>query len=133
MAVTPADIAVELGRTVLSGSTQWEQWSSWIEQAERAINRRAERLGVDPAKLDPRTVDDVITWAVVRRITRPVDGAQSTLDQIGVDDGSWNHTRSYGQSQGDIHFLDAWWEDLGLLRRRRAFTTRLGGRAGYRS
>lgn len=131
MAVTPTDIAVELDRTVTSGSTQWEQWNSWIQQAERAINRRAERMSVDPATLDPETVDDVVVWAVVRRVTRPADGAQSTSDQIGADDGSWNHTRNYGQSQGDIHFLDAWWDELGLLRRRRAFTTRLGGRSGY--
>lgn len=132
MAVLPSDIGVELDRTVTSGSALWNQWASWIQQAERAISRRAERMGVDPATLDPETVDDVITWAVVRRATRPVDGAQSTSDQLGVDDGAWNHTRNYGQAQGDIHFLDAWWDELGLLRRRRAFTTRLGGRAGYR-
>lgn len=130
MAVTPGDIAGELDRT-LSPSLQI-QWGGWILQAERAIARRAERMGVDPASLDPGTVDDVVTWAVVRRATRPVDGAESATDQLGVDDGSWNQTRRYGRAQGDIHFLDAWWDDLGLLRRRKAFTVRLGGRSGYR-
>lgn len=130
--VTPADIAVDLRRTVSPGSDEWEQLQSWIEQAERAIARRAERMGRDPLALDPGAVDDVVKWAVVRRATRPEDGAESTSDQIGIDVGSWNRTRRYSAGHGDIHILDTWWDELGLLRRRGAFTIRMGGRSGFR-
>ena len=113
--VTPAYVAVELGRaTPDSDSPTLEQWERWIERADRAITRRAESLGIDPGSLDQATVDDVVTFAVVRRITRPIDGAESTTDQVSVDDGSMSRTRRYAASLGDIHFLDEWWADLGL-------------------
>lgn len=113
--VTPEDIADELGRPTPSPDTQqWRQWSSWIDRALRAIVRRAEKVGVSYETLDPEAVSDVIIQAVARRATRPVDGAESTTDQVAVDDGSVNQTRRYGTGLGDIHFLDAWWDDLGL-------------------
>ena len=116
MAVTPADIAVELGRpTPPDGSDQRLQWQSWIDQSLRAIARRARRLGTTIDALVPDDVDDVVLWAVVRRITRPVDGAESTTDQLQVDDGSVNQTRRYPTGHGDIHILDQWWEMLGLV------------------
>ena len=115
MAVTPETIAVELGRTAPEqDSPTYKQWESWIARALRTIHRRADSLGVDPATLDHDAVDDVVTYAVARRTGRPVDGAESTTDQVSVDDGSINQTRRYGVGQGDIHFLEDWWALLGL-------------------
>lgn len=129
MAVTPSDIATELGRpTPASDDPQYRQWEQWIDRAQRAIARRADRLNVSFGSLDPQTVDDVVIYAVVRRHSRPVDGAESTTDQVAVDDGSVNQTRRYGQAQGDIHFLDQWWEDLGLVE---APVTEWSGSIGY--
>lgn len=115
MAVTPEDIAVELGRTApTEGTPTFLQWNAWIDRALRTIDRRAVSLGATRAALDPEAVDDVVTYAVVRRATRPVDGAESTTDQVSVDDGSVNQTRRWSAGAGDIHFLDQWWELLGL-------------------
>ena len=132
MAVTPDDIAVELGRATPLDQTTREQWASWIARAYRKVERRAERMGVDYATLDPDTVDDVVTYAVARRASRPLGGAESVTDQVSVDDGSVNQTRRYASGQGDLYFLDQWWADLGLLHRRRAFSVRMAGRPGYR-
>lgn len=115
MAVTPETIAAELGRTApLANDPTHSQWDRWIDRARRAIERRAETLGVDPDALDQDTIDDVVTYAVVRRIARPVDGAESSTDQVGVDDGSWQHTRRYPTGFGDVQILDEWWDQLGL-------------------
>ncbi|MDO5534121.1 MAG: hypothetical protein Q4F65_05670 [Propionibacteriaceae bacterium] len=115
MAVTIQKIAVELGRTApVADTPEALQWASWIARAERAITTRAEARGVEMDTLDPDVVDDVITYAVVRRITRPIDGAESTTDQLGTDVGSWQQTRRYSAGAGDIFFLDAWWDLLGL-------------------
>lgn len=116
MAVTAQKVAVELGRpTPPAESDQRMQWDSWIGQAERAIRRRATRLGTTIEALPVEDVEDVVLWAVVRRISRPADGAESTTDQVQVDDGSVNKTRRYGAGHGDIHILDQWWEILGLV------------------
>lgn len=115
MAVTPEAIAVELGRaTPDAGSPTWQQWQGWIDRAIRAIRTRATRLGVDFASLDPDAVNDVVTYAVARRITRPPDGAESTTDQINVDDGTVMQTRRWQAGMGDIFILDQWWDHLGL-------------------
>ena len=114
--VTPADVAVEMGRATPDlGSVTYDQWERWIDRADRAITRRAESLGIDPASLDQATVDDVVTFAVVRRITRPADGADSATDQVSIDDGSISRTRRFSPGVGDIHILDEWWADLGLI------------------
>lgn len=116
MAITVEDVAIELGRpTPTPGSGQAKQWQSWIERAERAIRSRADRLGVAFESLDVGVVDDVILYAVVRRATRPVDGAESVTEQVSVDDGSVTDTRRYPTSHGDIYFLDQWWRNLGLM------------------
>ena len=114
MAVTPSDVAVELGRPTPLDPATAQQWQKWIDRAYRMVQRRAEKLGVDYATLDQDTLADVITYAIVRRISRPVDGAESTTDQIGVDVGNWQQTRRYSRGEGDIFFLDSWWADLGL-------------------
>lgn len=116
MAVTVEDVAIELGRpTPAVGSSQAMQWQSWIERAQRQIHARAEKLGVDFASLDPFAVDDVVLYAVARRVSRPVDGAESVTEQVSVDDGSVTDTRKFPVGQGDIYFLDQWWRDLGLM------------------
>lgn len=108
MAVTPADIAVELGRTAPVSPTL-EQWQSWIDRTYRAIQRRAERLGVDYLTIDPDAVDDVVLLAVVAHARRPDDATQVTK---AVDDGSV--TRTYKSGSGRVVILDEWWADLGL-------------------
>ena len=127
MAVTPQDIAVELGRTAPLDPATAQQWQKWIDRAYRMVQRRAGKLGVDYATLDPDVVDDVVTYAVVRRVTRPVDGAESTTDQIGVDVGNWQQTRRYPTGAGDIHFLDAWWDLLGLSGSADVFSIQMTG------
>lgn len=115
MPVIPSDVAVELGRAASSLTPeQSAQWSSWIDRAYRTIERRALRLGTTTDALDSHAVDDVVIYAVVRRASRPVDGAESTTDQVSVDDGSLNRTRRFAAGAGDINFLDEWWNLLGL-------------------
>ena len=114
--VTPAYVAVELGRATPDlDSVTHDQWERWIDRADRIITRRAESLGIDPVGLDQATVDDVVTFAVARRITRPADGADSATDQVSIDDGSISRTRRFPPGAGDIHILDEWWADLGLI------------------
>lgn len=117
MAVTPQDVAIELGRSTPTPE-QAERWSRWIARADRAIRTRAERMGVDFASLDPLVVDDVVLYAVVRRESRPVDGAESVTDRVTVDDGTVDETRKFPTGQGDMFFLDEWWRLLGLMPRR---------------
>ena len=129
MAITVEDVAIELGRpTPTPGSGQDRQWQSWIERAERAIRLRADRLGVAFESLDVDAVNDVILYAVVRRATRPVDGAESVTESVTVDAGTVNDTRRYpAGGQGDVFFLDSWWALLGLMPRAgRARSIRLG-------
>lgn len=116
MAVTIDMVAIELGRpTPAPDSLDAAQWATWIDRAERAIRLRADRLGVAFESLDVDAVNDVILYAVVRRATRPVDGAESATEQVSVDDGSVTDTRKFPVGQGDIYFLDQWWRDLGLM------------------
>ena len=104
MAVTPSDVAVELGRTApLDAGTQ-AQWQTWIDRAERLIHRRAESLSVDPATLDSQTVDDVVLLAVAEHARNP-EGVD-TYD-ISVDDG--RESRRYRHSTGRITITDEWW------------------------
>lgn len=113
--VTHAEIAAELGRVEpVAGDPVHVQWSVWIDRAYRVIRARATRLGVPYASLDEDAVDDVVVYAVVRRATRALDGAESTTDLVSVDDASWNRTRRYQTGMGDMHFLDEWWGYLGL-------------------
>lgn len=119
MAVTIDMVAIELGRpTPALDSLDASQWATWISRAERAIRSRADRLGVAFESLDVDAVDDVILYAVVRRATRPVDGAESVTETASVDDGSVTDTRRYPTSHGDLYFLDSWWALLGLAPKR---------------
>ena len=102
MAVTPADIAVELGRTTPeSTSTEYAQWERWIADALYLIGKRP---GLVVADLDSADVDYVVRQAVVRHVRRPDDATQVS---VSVDDGTVGKT--YRSSKGRIEILDEWW------------------------
>jgi hypothetical protein len=104
MAVSPIDIAVELGRTAPSASsTEYAQWEQWIADALFLIGRR---LG-DVAELDQPTLDYVVRQAVTAHVRRPDDATQVS---VSVDDGSV--ARTYRSSRGRVEIIDEWW---GLL------------------
>lgn len=110
MAVTPADIAVALGRTAPApGSLESDQWLLWIGDAIRAIQRRAERLGVDFMSLNSLDVDYVVRESVVAQVRRPDSATQVT---VSVDDAS--SSRTYSTGTGRVTILDEWWDLLGL-------------------
>ena len=117
MAVTPADIAVALGRTAPEPSTpEHEQWAMWISDAEMLIETR--RLAVAPdLVIDEAKVDYVVREAVVAQVRRPDSATQVT---VSVDDASTS--RTYRSSTGRVSILDEWWTLLGLTGARgRAF------------
>ena len=110
MPVTPAIIAVELGRTAPeSGSALEEQWAMWIADATRAIERRAELLSITFDSLVTDDVDYVVRQAVAAHVRRPDDATQVT---ISVDDGSTSKT--YSSGSGRVGILEDWWALLGL-------------------
>ena len=104
MAVTPNDVATELGRPTPLDATTVAQWQSWIDRAVRLIERRAAALSVDYLTLDEQTVDDVVLLAVVEYARNP-EGVD-TYD-ISVDDG--RESRRYRHSTGRITITDEWW------------------------
>lgn len=109
MAVTPATIAVALGRTAPAvDSTEYEQWSMWIGDALMLIDSRKTELAIT-AELDAAKVDYVVREAVVAHVQRPDDATQVT---IAVDDG--NVSRTYRSGKGRLNILDEWWVLLGL-------------------
>lgn len=123
MAVTPATIAAALARTAPdSGSPTEAQWSMWIADATRAITRRAEKRGIDPATLDTDDVDYVVREAVVEQIKHPDDATQVA---ISVDDGSVS--KSFRSGKGRVTILDEWWGLLGLGDDAEAFTIQTYG------
>ncbi|MGH3504321.1 MAG: hypothetical protein ACRDQA_25995 [Nocardioidaceae bacterium] len=104
MAVTPDDIAVALGRTAPAvGSSEFEQWSMWIDDARMLIQAR---LG-DLSGLDQDILDYVIREAVVAQVRRPDD---ATAVDIAVDDG--RVSRTYRSSAGRVTIRDEWWDLL---------------------
>ena len=109
MSVTVENIAVALGRPTPTGEKA-AQWTYWIGQALRIIERRATRLGVSMDDLDPEDVDSVVVRAVAAMVTNPDNATQVT---ISVDDGSTS--RTYKSGTGEVSLLDAWWDELGLL------------------
>ena len=122
MAVTPADVAVELGRpTPLDASTE-AQWQNWIDRATRMIERRAVALGIDPLTLDVQTVDDVVLLAVAEHARNP-EGVD-TYD-ISVDDG--RESRRYRHSAGQVTITDLWWSWLFPSSALGVFTTQTYG------
>lgn len=124
MAVTPADVAVELGRpTPLEAATE-TQWQAWIDRAGRMIERRAVALGVDYSTLDTETVDDVVLLAVAEHARNP-EGVD-TYD-ISVDDG--RESRRYRHSAGQVTITDLWWSWLFPSSALGVFTTQTYGEA----
>lgn len=119
MAVTPDDIAVELGRTVPdSDAPEYAQWELWIADARFLIGRR---LG-DITELDQPTVDYVVRLAVAAHVRRPDDATQVA---VSVDDGSTS--RTYRSGKGRVTILDEWWSLLSPAdSSARAFSVRPG-------
>jgi hypothetical protein len=104
MSVTPANIAVALGRTAPTDpSVEFDQWSMWIADALLLIESR---LG-DPAELDQAKLDYVVREAVVAHVRNPDSATQVS---VSVDDAS--SSRTYRSSAGRISILDAWWDLL---------------------
>jgi len=103
MTVTPAQIAVELGKAVPpSGSALDQQWQSWIDQAVYLIGKR-----LTIADLVPADVDYVVLQSVVAHARNPEDATQV---DISVDDGSVS--KRYASGSGRVRILDELW---GLL------------------
>jgi hypothetical protein len=101
MAVTPNDIAVELGRTApTQTSTEYAQWELWIADALMLISAR---LG-DLAALDQGRLAYVVRQAVTAHVRRPDDATQVA---VAVDDGSVS--RTYRSSRGRVEIIDDWW------------------------
>lgn len=101
MAVTPEDIAVELGRaTPDSNSVEYAQWEQWIADALMLISAR---LG-DTSALDQTHLDYVVRQAVAAHVRKPDDATQVA---ISVDDGSVS--KSYRSAKGRVEILDEWW------------------------
>lgn len=100
MAVTPMDIAVELGRTAPeSSSTEYAQWERWIADALYLIGKR-----LTIADLDPDDVDYVVRQAVAAHVRRPDDATQV---EVAVDDGRM--ARTYRSARGRVEIIDEWW------------------------
>lgn len=111
MAVTPAMIAVKVGRAAPEpGSIQEQQWQMDIDDAYMLIENRAEELGVDMATISEMKLDYVVREAVAAYIKRPDDATQVS---ITVDDGTTS--RSYQSGKGRITIIDEWWRMLGLV------------------
>lgn len=110
MPVTPATIATALGVAAPEpDSPKDDQWAMWIGDATRMITRRAAKLGVDVATIDPDDMDYVIREAVVEHARHPED---STQVSVAIDDGSLS--KSYRSGGGRVRIIDEWWELLGL-------------------
>lgn len=108
MAVTPANIAVALGKAAPQpGSVTEQQWRMWITDAVMLIEDRRARL---PAKvLDEAKRDYVVREAVVAHVKKPDDATQVT---VATDDSSTS--RLYQSGKGRVVILDEWWKLLGL-------------------
>ena len=120
MAVTPADVAVTLGRPApASGTPEFDQWALWIGNAERAIERRAERLSIDPLTLDTDDVDMVVREAVAAKVRNP-DGIRRT--DVAIDDG--RISKDYTTGTGQVTILPEWWALLCPEAESGAFSTR---------
>lgn len=109
MAVTPATIAVALGRTAPDvGSAEYEQWEMWISDARMLIEARLVGENSDQVasldELDQTKLDYVVREAVTAQVRRPDD---STQVAVSVDDGSVSKT--YRSGAGRVTIRDEWW------------------------
>ena len=104
MDVTPADIAVALGRTTPEvDSPTWAQWAMWITDAEMLIETR--RMQVDEARvIDEAKLNYVVREAVVAQVRRPDD---VTSVDVAVDDG--RVSKRYSSGSGRVTIRDEWW------------------------
>lgn len=101
MAVTPENIAVELGRAApVPSDAVYAQWEQWIADALMLITAR---LG-PPADLDQTHLDYVVRQAVVAHVRKPDDATQVA---VSVDDGQVSKT--YRSARGRVEILDEWW------------------------
>lgn len=112
MAVTPATIAVALGRTAPeSGTTEFAQWELWISDALMLISARLVGNGTGQVEtiddLDQTALDYVVREAVVAQVRRPDDATQV---EVRVDDGAT--AKTYRTGSGRVTILDAWWDLL---------------------
>jgi len=104
MAVTPGDIAVELGRpTPAADSVEFAQWTRWIARARMLIQAR---LG-DLSLLDQAVLDEVTVLAVAAHAKNPDSATQV---DVRIDDAATS--RRYSTSSGAIDILDDWWDWL---------------------
>lgn len=111
MTVTPAVIAVKLGRAAPeSGSLLEQQWQMDIDDALMLIENRAEELDISMDTISEMKLDYVVREAVVAYIKRPDDATQIS---VTVDDGTT--ARTYQSGKGRIDILDEWWRMLGLV------------------
>ena len=122
MAVTAEDIADRLGRS-LASDAETKQVELWIQDAEKRIRIRAQRMGV---AVDPEMQDWVVALAVTAMARNPNDETQ-----VSVAADGFRTDRRYSSSQGEVTITDAWWDELGLTKRRGAFTVRPAGSAGF--
>lgn len=111
--VTPATIAVAVGQDAPTG-TKAAQWQVWIDDALMLIDTRAAEEGVTPPQ---KILDYVIREAVVSQVKKPDDATQVTVQ---VDDGMTQ--KSYKSSSGRVKILDEWWDLLGVVKTRGAFS-----------
>ena len=110
MTVTPAMIAVKLGRAAPEpGSITEQQWDMDIDDALMLIQNRAEELDVDMSTISEVKLDYVVREAVAAYINRPDDATQVS---VTVDDGTT--ARTYQSGKGRIDIIDEWWTLLGL-------------------
>jgi len=121
MAVTPEDIALELGRPNPDPSTPtYQQWQRWINDTLLLIEAR---FGSRFVLINPSVLDYVVRQAVASRARRP-DSASSYT--VSVDDGSVTRRYENGDQAGSDYILDEWWDLLdpgdGDGRAERAFT-----------
>lgn len=112
MSVTPDSIAVALGRTAPAiGSTEYQQWEMWIDDALMLISARLVGDGTGQVAsledLDETKLDYVVREAVTAQVRRPDDATQV---EVRVDDGSVGKT--YRTSSGRVTILDIWWDLL---------------------
>ncbi|WP_405475642.1 hypothetical protein [Paenarthrobacter ilicis] len=123
MSVTPAMIAVALGRAAPEpGSVTEQQWQMWIDDAEMLIESRRLLLGLEQP--DEAKIDYVIREAVADHVKRPDDATQVT---VSVDDAS--SSRTYKSGKGRVTILDEWWALLGLVEPSGAFSIDMVGGA----
>lgn len=114
MAVTPAGIAVALGRATSSiTDTEQASWTLWIADALLLIEAR---LG-DPAELDQAKLDYVVREAVVAHVRHPDNATQVS---VSIDDGT--SSRTYKSATGRVTIIDEWWDLLAPAQATGAFT-----------